>query len=74
MQQIIPALPCQLFKGCTLDDHKSAAFVLAKFAVSEVCWLATGAGKDGRDDPAAVPRQEAEAYSNGNHTSYVSLP
>lgn len=72
MQQIVPALPCQLFKESTLDDYKSATFVLAKFAVSEACWLATGLN---REIPCAVAIEaieESAENGNGDNSSYVS--
>lgn len=69
MQQIVPALPSQLFKGNSLDDYKSATFVLAKFAVSEACWLATGLS---REPSGGVTIEECVEESNGNVSSYVS--
>jgi hypothetical protein len=68
MQQIVPALPCQLFKGNLLDDYKSATFVLAKFAVSEACWLATGLN---REPSGAVAIEEITENSNGDVSAYV---
>ncbi|XP_024395935.1 uncharacterized protein [Physcomitrium patens] len=72
MQQIVPALPCQLFKESTLDDYKSATFVLAKFAVSEACWLATGLN---REIPCAVAIEaieESAENGNGDNSSVKS--
>lgn len=69
MQQLIPALPCQLFKGNSLDDHKSASFVLAKFALSEACWLATGRSKDAT---GIAVNEDNNGNSNGNHKRYFS--
>jgi len=68
MQQLVPALPCQLFKGNLLDDYKSATFVLAKFAVSEACWLSTGLS---RETSGAVPTEDSAENSNGNVSMYV---
>lgn len=70
MQQLIPALPCQLFKGNSLDDHKSASFVLAKFALSEACWLATGRSKEAT---GIAVNEDNNGISNGNHKRYFSL-
>lgn len=68
MQQLVPALPCQLFKGNLLDDYKSATFVLAKFAVSEACWLSTGLS---REASGAVATEDSTENSNGNVSMYV---
>ena len=68
MQQLVPALPCQLFKGNGLDDYKSATFVLAKFAVSEACWLSTGLRK-GTSGAAAI--EVSAEKSNEDVTAYV---
>lgn len=62
MQQLVPALPCQLFKGNALDDYKSATFVLAKFAVSEACWLSTGLS---REASGAVATEDGAENSKG---------
>jgi hypothetical protein len=68
MQQLVPALPCQLFKGTGLDDYKSATFVLAKFAVSEACWLSTGLS---RGTSGVVAIEDSAEKSNGDVTTYV---
>lgn len=66
MQQLVPALPCQLFKGNALDDYKSATFVLAKFAVSEACWLSTGLS---REASGAVAAEDGADGADGAENS-----
>jgi hypothetical protein len=73
MQQLIPALPCRLFKGSTAEDQDNTVFLLAKFAVTYACLLATGVSKERN---AVTIREQGAPDSNGNCSSYVpqSIP
>jgi len=67
MQQLIPALPCRLFKGSTPEDQDNTVFLIAKFAVTEACLLATGVSKE--QSAVTIREDRAPDDSSGNRTS-----